>query len=430
MPRNCKISSPVVLACLAILLIASPAFSQSAADARTLPNTQILGTEDPTKQITVAFWLKQHDKAGFDELVRQMYDKNSPNYHHWLTVKEYEARFAPSAADMAVVRQHLAAHNLKVVSTDKLNHAVTARGSVADVERAAGVQLNRASINGVEHRVPASEAVVPGAAGKVVAAVQGLSDLKYENYARRMVDPDTGKPVAIPLSTAPATTTKFFNAACLRGVQTRHFNTSGTFPTATYAGSRYGGIITDVAPNLPPCGYDAYEVQVAYGLKPLYNQRLNGNGQVVVLVDAYGSDTILADANAFSQINGLPALNRQQLRDLLPDRRHQLRGKYLWLGFGNQPRRGVVAHGRSGSLHRPGSGGRRLLHQPGPLGALRRRDGVGSGHLQQLWHRRDCPPNLRSPKNSSLRTTFSRRLPRSASRSISPAVTTEISVSR
>ncbi len=309
MPRNCKISSPVVFACLAILLIAAPAFSQSAAAARTLPNTQILGTEDPTKQITVAFWLKQHDKAGFDELVRQMYDKNSPNYHHWLTVKEYEARFAPSAADMAVVRQHLAAHNLKVVSTDKLNHAVTARGSVADVERAAGVQLNRASINGVEHRVPASEAVVPGAAGKVVAAVQGLSDLKYENYARRMVDPDTGKPVSIPLSTAPATTTKFFNAACLRGVQTRHFNTSGTFPTATYTGSRYGGIITDVAPNLPPCGYDAYEVQVAYGLKPLYNQKLNGNGQAVVLVDAYGSDTILADADAFSQINGLPAVS-------------------------------------------------------------------------------------------------------------------------
>jgi len=89
MPRNCKISSPVVFACLAILLIAAPAFSQSAAAARTLPNTQILGTEDPTKQITVAFWLKQHDKAGFDELVRQMYDKNSPNYHHWLTVKEY-----------------------------------------------------------------------------------------------------------------------------------------------------------------------------------------------------------------------------------------------------------------------------------------------------------------------------------------------------
>jgi len=28
-----------------------------------------------------------------------------------------------------------------------------------------------------------------------------------------------------------------------------------------------------------------------------------------LLVDAYGSDTILADADAFSQINGLPAVS-------------------------------------------------------------------------------------------------------------------------
>lgn len=76
----------VVLACLAILLIAVPAFSQSASGVRTLPNTQILGAEDQSKQIAVTLWLNQHDKAGFDNLVRQMYDRNSPNYHHWLTL--------------------------------------------------------------------------------------------------------------------------------------------------------------------------------------------------------------------------------------------------------------------------------------------------------------------------------------------------------
>ena len=37
-------------------------------------------------------------------------------------------------------------------------------------------------------------------------------------------------------------------------------------------------------------------------------QKLNGNGQNIVIVDAYGDDTIASDANAFSQINGLPAL--------------------------------------------------------------------------------------------------------------------------
>ena len=303
-----RIFPAVVFASLAILLIAVPAFSQSASGGRALSNAQILGAEDPSQQIAVTFWLKQHDKAGLDEMVRQMYDRNSPNYHHWLTLKEYQARFAPSAADMAMVRQHLAANNLHVVYTDKLNHAVTARGAVADVERATGVQLNRVLINGQTHRLPSAEPVISGAAGKLVYAVQGLTDTRYENHVARPIDPDTGKPMAVvPLSqVGPAQ--KYFNANCLRGTQTVDFKTGGRGPYALYSGARYGGSITAGPPNLPPCGYDAPQVDKAYGLTSLYSKKLDGAGQTVVIVDAFGSDTITSDANIFAEINGLPAL--------------------------------------------------------------------------------------------------------------------------
>ena len=308
-----RIFPAVVLACLAVLLIAVPAFSQAASGVRTLPNTQILGAEDQSKQIAVTFWLNQHDKAGFDDLVRQMYDRNSPNYHHWLTMNEYKARFAPNAGDMAVVRQHLAAHNLHVVASDKLNRYVTARGSVADVQRATGVQLNRVSINGEVHRAPSGQVVISGAAGRLVSAVQGLSDLKYKNYAKRATDPDTGKPVMVPLSkvnpeskVGPAV--QFFNANCLHGTQSRDFKTGGGGPYALYSGARYGGNINLGPPSLPPCGYDAVQVDTAYGLTALYKDKLDGTGQTVVIVDAYGSDTITSDANVFAEINGLPAL--------------------------------------------------------------------------------------------------------------------------
>ena len=309
MSQNTRRMIPVVvLASLVILLIAVPAFAQSASGIRALPNAQMLGAEDQSKQIAVTFWLNQRDKAGFDDLVRQMYDRNSPNYHHWLTLNEYKARFAPTAGDLAVVRQHLAADNLHVVASDKFNHYVTARGTVADVQRAAGVQLNRVSMNGEVHRVPNSEAVIPGAAGKLVSAVQGLSDLKYQNHAVRPIDPDTGKPVAmVPLShLGPAQ--KFFNANCLRGTQVKDFKTNGGAPYAIYSGARYGGNINLGPPNLPPCGYDAPQVDKAYGLTSLYKQKLDGTGQTVVIVDAFGSDTITSDANVFSQINGLPPL--------------------------------------------------------------------------------------------------------------------------
>ena len=299
----------VVLACLAVLLVAFPVFAQSASSVRALPDTRILGAEDQAKQIAVTFWLNQHDKAGFDELVRQMYDRNSPNYHHWLTLKEYKARFAPTAADLAVMRQHLAAHNLRVVASDKLNHYVTARGTVADVQRATGVQLNRVSMNGEVHRLPGSEPVIPGAAGKLVYAVQGLADLSYQNYSVQQFDPDTGKPLPMyPLAhVGPAQ--QFFNANCLGHTQTRDFIPGGGAPYAIYSGTRYGTNINNGPPNLPYCGYTAPQVDKAYNITPLYKQKLDGSGQTVVIVDAFGSDTITNDANVFAQINGLPQLN-------------------------------------------------------------------------------------------------------------------------
>jgi subtilase family serine protease len=310
-----SIVSAVLFASLAVLLIAVPAFSANSG--RALPNAQaqVLGAEDPAKEINVTFWLNQHDKAGFDELVRQMYDRNSPNFHKWLTTKEYSARFAPTAAEMAIVKQHLAANNLKVVSVDKLNLAVTARGTVADVQRATGVQLNRVMISGHAHRLPSSDLAIPGLAGKLISAVQGLNDFKYENHAKLAKDPDTGKTTRMSLSKAtPMSTvgpaTQFYNANCFPGKIAHEF-TDGLKPpveTAHYTGSRYGDNITNVAPNGPPCGYDAPQIDTAYGLTSLYKAGLDGTGQTVVIVDAYGSDSITSDANLFSSYNGLPPL--------------------------------------------------------------------------------------------------------------------------
>jgi subtilase family serine protease len=308
-----RIVSAVLFASLAVLLIAVPAFSASSG--RALPNAQaqVLGAEDPTKDIRVNFWLNQHDKAGFDELVRQMYDRSSPNYHKWLTAKEYAARFAPTPAEMAIVKQHLAANNLKVVFTDKLNLVVTAHGTVADVQRATGVRLNRVTINGHAHRLPSSDLAIPGLAGKLIAHVQGLNDFKYENHAKRPINPDTGKAFPMtplskmtPLSTVgPAT--QYFNANCLGNKQGVDF-TGPVGTEAHYTGTRYGDNISNGPPNLPPCGYDAPQIDTAYGLTSLYSSGLDGTGQTIDIVDAYGSDTITSDANIFASLNGLPAL--------------------------------------------------------------------------------------------------------------------------
>jgi len=309
----------VFVAGIALALITVPAFAQGVNAGRALPQAQLLGPENLSKQITVNVWLKQHNKAAFDELVGQMYDKNSPNYHRWLTMKEYNAKFAPTEKEVAVVRDFLAGHNLRVTSVDKHNHYVIAQGRIGDMQSAFNTQINRVMVHGAVHRVNAAEPSVAGSAAPLVATVQGLSDLGYEAYAAPASDPETRTPYAGVPVTAPGPNGLFFSADCLRPPQMVTFTTGGRLPSATYFGNRYGADITNAVPNLAPCGYDAAEIQKAYGLNQLYKHGLDGTGQTIVIVDAFGSNTILDDANLFSSLNGLPALTPSNFQIFTPN---------------------------------------------------------------------------------------------------------------
>src|SRR5271169_866272 len=125
-PRLSQLGVRVSLSLGILALIAAPGFSASTND------TKNLGPENESKQISVTVWLKPHNKAALDTMVEQMYDKSSPNYHKFLTLKEYKTQFAPTAKDTATVRDFLAAHNMKVISIDRNNHFVVAQGRVGD----------------------------------------------------------------------------------------------------------------------------------------------------------------------------------------------------------------------------------------------------------------------------------------------------------
>jgi subtilase family serine protease len=307
--RVSQMTIPFSLGFAVLVLMAGSAFAQGTS----------MGPEDVTKQISVTVWLNLHNKPALDALVQGMYDKDSPEYHHFLSMDQFKAQFSPTAKEAATVSDYLAAHNLAVTSVDKFNLFVTARGTVADAQAAFNVQINRIMVRGALHRVNASEASVAGPAGALISAVQGLSDLSYRAHVSAAVNPETGTAYdGVPLSAA-GPDGLFFSAECLRPPQFQTFTTAGGFPLATYFGNRYGADITSGPPNLPPCGYDAAELQQAYGLNHLYNKSLDGTGQTIMIVDAYGSNTIVDDANLFSSLNGLPALTPSNFAIFTPN---------------------------------------------------------------------------------------------------------------
>ncbi|HSY73216.1 MAG TPA: S53 family peptidase [Alloacidobacterium sp.] len=316
MPLNRRLSRMGILASLSLGIFALMTGSGFAATHMQAD----LGPEDQSKQISVTVWLNLHNKASLDTIVEQMYDKTSPNYHKFLTMKEFKTQFAPTAKDIAAVRNFLAAHNMKVSSIDRNNHFIVAQGSVGDAQTAFNTKINRVMVNGVmRHATISAPSISEPATSALVSTVQGLSDLAYQANVSPAVNPETRIPYAGVSPSAVGANGLFFSGECLRPPETVTFTTGGSTPKAIYAGNRYGADINSPAPNLPSCGYDAAEMQKAYGLDKVYKSGLDGTGQTIVIVDAFGSNTIVADANLFSQLNNLPPLTSSNFAIFTPN---------------------------------------------------------------------------------------------------------------
>jgi len=316
MPLNRRLSRMGILASLSLGILALMAGSGFAATHMQAD----LGPEDQSKQISVTVWLNLHNKAALDTIVEQMYDKTSPNYHRFLTMKEFKTQFAPTAKDIATVRNFLAVHNMKVSSIDRNNHFIVAQGSVGDAQTAFNTKINRVMVNGVmRHATISAPSISEPATSALVSTVQGLSDLAYQANVSPAVNPETRIPYAGVSPSAVGANGLFFSGECLRPPETVTFTTGGSTPKAIYAGNRYGADINSPAPNLPSCGYDAAEMQKAYGLDKVYKSGLDGTGQTIVIVDAFGSNTIVADANLFSQLNNLPPLTSSNFAIFTPN---------------------------------------------------------------------------------------------------------------
>jgi len=312
--RSCAVAG----AAIGVWLLASPGLQAEPSHGkwqlanhtpRFIAAAKDVGPEDQAKQVTIRVWLNRRDQASLDALLKDLYDPASPSYHKWLTQAEFDNRFSSQAGDAAAVQKFLESQSLKV-SANGSRHYVEAQGRIADVQRAFNVQIHRFDLNGRTYRANTSDPSVDDEAGALIAAVGGLTDHGVKPHNRHPVDPD-GKPFKpVPLAAVP--NGFFFSAQCFRAPEVQTFTTGGGLPAAAYEGHRYGADITNQDfGSLPPCGYQPSEVQKAYKLDQLYAAGLDGTGQTIVIVDAFGSQTIAFDAGFFSDFYGLAPLNLQ-----------------------------------------------------------------------------------------------------------------------
>ena len=113
-------------------------------------------------------------------LVEAQQTKGSPQYHKWLTAAEFNARFAPSAADVDEVVSWLQTRGFTGVAPSVSGQRIEFSGTISAVETAFQTQMHQYRVetkSGTEtHLANASEISVPTALSPVVAGVLSLND--------------------------------------------------------------------------------------------------------------------------------------------------------------------------------------------------------------------------------------------------------------
>jgi len=181
------------------------------------------------------------------QFIEELTDRSSPNFHHWLTAKEFGERFGVAKQDRDTIKRWLASYGFKV-NVDYTNGVLLDfSGTAGQVREAFHTEIHQLNVKSVKHFANMSDPRIPAALAPAVVGVVSLHNFKpHTNYKPR--------------------------------------------PDYTVAGGYYL-----VAPG---------DLATIYNLNPLFSAGISGQGQTVVVVEDTDVYTT-ADWTQFRSVFGL-----------------------------------------------------------------------------------------------------------------------------
>jgi len=111
-----------------------------------------VGRPEAAREIRIAVGLPLRHAAELTNLLQNLYDPASPDYHHYLTPAQFAETFGPTREDYESVLAFARTNGLTVTATHPNRTLLDLSGSVANLERAFHVTL-RTYVRPSDHRV-------------------------------------------------------------------------------------------------------------------------------------------------------------------------------------------------------------------------------------------------------------------------------------
>jgi subtilase family serine protease len=120
------------------------------------------------------------------QFIEELTDSSSPNFHHWLTAKEFGQRFGLATQDLDAITRWLESHGFKVNVVYENGMLIDFSGTAGQVRAAFHTEIHQLNVKGVKHIANMSDPRIPAALAPAVVGVVSLHDFKpHTNYKPR-----------------------------------------------------------------------------------------------------------------------------------------------------------------------------------------------------------------------------------------------------
>lgn len=157
-------------------------------------------------------------ERALDQLIDQVHDPKSPNFHHWLTAQEFGQRYGLAAEDLTTISGWLQSHGFAVNVVYPNGILIDFSGTAGQVRNAFHTEIHYLGVKGARHIANIRDPQIPAALAPAVVNVVSLSDFRphpmLTSEAPCGPPPPTGPPPTQPTncySVVPADLAAIYN---------------------------------------------------------------------------------------------------------------------------------------------------------------------------------------------------------------------------
>ena len=132
---------------------------------------------EPSNMLRLAISIKAPHMDAEEKFLKELQDRNSPNFKKYLTPEQWNARFAPAAQDEQAVVDWATSHGLTITARYPNRLMVNVEGTVDTIEKAFNININNYEVNGEVEFSNDRDPVIPGNLVGIIQYVDGLNSI-------------------------------------------------------------------------------------------------------------------------------------------------------------------------------------------------------------------------------------------------------------